>query len=93
MKVGMLAAWALVGLTAWAGALEDGFRSPANGYRPWCHWWWQNGHADEASITADLEAMARLGFGGFMLNDSRGYWDDEGHVVVPKPEIEVMSPA
>ena len=92
MKNLILLVCALMGFAAFSDSLAEGFRSPADSYRPWCYWWWQNGHADEASITADLEAMARIGFGGFMLNDSRGYWDDEGHVVVPKPEIEVMSP-
>lgn len=87
-----LAAFALMGLTAWAGTLEDGFKAPPNEVKPWCYWWWQNGHADEKSITADLEGMAKLGFGGFLLSDSRGYWDDDNHVVVPKPEFDVMSP-
>ena len=60
--------------------------------RPWCYWWWVNGHVDKPTITADLEAMKRLGFGGLLMFDSRGYWDDERHVVNPKPKMEVMSP-
>ena len=68
------------------------FKAPPADMRPWCYWWWQNGHADEQSITSDLEEMAKLGFGGFLLSDSRGYWDDDNHVIVPKAEIEVMSP-
>lgn len=32
--------------------------------RPWCYWWWVNGHVDKPTITADLEAMKRLGIGG-----------------------------
>ena len=31
--------------------------------------------------------MKRLGFGGVLMFDSRGYWDDTDHVVNPKPEI------
>lgn len=89
---------ALLALLAPMGALageepaaEKFAQSPAES-RPWCYWHWQNGHADEASITADLEAMAKIGFGGFLLSDSRGYWDDDDHLSVPAPEIEVMSP-
>ena len=54
--------------------------------RPWCYWWWVNSHVDKPTITADLEAMKRLGFGGLLMFDSRGYWDDERHVVNPKPK-------
>ena len=31
--------------------------------------------------------MKRLGFGGVLMIDSRGYWDDDDHVVNPKAEI------
>ena len=60
--------------------------------RPWCYWWWVNSHVDKPTITADLEAMKRLGFGGLLMFDSRGYWDDERHVVNPKPKMGVMRP-
>lgn len=73
------------------GELEASFRNPPADAKPWCYWHWQNGHADEQSIVRDLENMARLGFGGYLLSDSRGYWDDEDHVVVPARELEVMS--
>ena len=59
--------------------------------RPWCYWWWINGHVDEKTITADLEAMKRVGFSGLLMFDSRGYWDDETHVVLPKAKVEFMS--
>ena len=72
--------------------LSEGFANVPMQNRPWCYWWWVNGHVDEETITADLEAMRRLGFGGLLMFDSRGYWDDENHVVNPKPEIEFMSP-
>ncbi len=75
-----------------ATSLEDGFSEVPMENRPWCYWWWINGHADKETITADLEAMKRLGFGGLLMFDSRGYWDDERHVVNPKAEIEFMSP-
>ena len=69
-----------------AGNLWSSFADPPDSVRPWCYWWWINGHADKETITADLEAMKRLGFGGVLMFDSRGYWDDEDHVVNPKPE-------
>ena len=70
-----------------AGDLWSCFANPPDLARPWCYWWWINGHADRDTITADLEAMKRLGFGGVLMFDSRGYWDDEDHVVNPKAEI------
>ncbi len=72
--------------------LAAGFADVPMANRPWCYWWWINGHVDKETITADLEAMKRLGFGGLLMFDSRGYWDDERHVVNPKPEIDFMSP-
>ena len=65
----------------------NAFANPPHSAKPWCYWWWINGHADRETITADLEAMKRLGFGGVLMFDSRGYWDDKDHVVNPKPEI------
>ena len=91
--VSALFAAALLGVFgAFAVSLEEGFARPPAAYRPWCYWWWINGHADKETITADLEAMKRLGFGGLLMFDSRGYWDDERHIVNPKPEIAFMSP-
>ncbi len=72
--------------------LWDDFANPPAESRPWCYWWWVNGHVDRETITADLESMKRLGFGGVLMFDSRGYWDDEEHVVNPKAEICWGSP-
>lgn len=82
-------------MTALASAvlsLWTAFANPPVESRPWCYWWWVNGHADRETITADLEAVKRLGFGGVLMFDSRGYWDDEEHVVNPKAEICWGSP-
>ena len=73
--------------------LWDDFANPPDSAKPWCYWWWVNGHVDRETITADLESMKRLGFGGILMFDSRGYWDDEEHVVNPKAEIVWGSPA
>lgn len=63
------------------------FAHPPAAAKPWCYWWWINGHVDRETIVADLEAMKRLGFGGILLFDSRGYFDDENHVVNPKATL------
>ena len=76
-----------------SASLASGFADPPVAARPWCYWWWINGHVDRSSITADLEDIRALGFGGVLMFDSRGYWDDENHLVNPKPEIGFMSPA
>lgn len=76
-----------------AAALWTGFLNPPLAARPWCYWWWINGHVDRETITADLESMKRLGFGGVLMFDSRGYWDDDNHVRCPPADIGFMSDA
>ena len=73
-------------------SLFTGFQNPPEAAKPWTYWWWVNGRVDKKTITADLEAMKKLGFGGLLMFDSRGYWDDERHVVNPKPKYDFMSP-
>ena len=79
-------------LGAHAATLDENFRDVPVASRPWCYWWWINGHVDKATITSDLEAMKRVGFGGLLMFDARGYWDDKEHLVLPKPKMEFMSP-
>ena len=55
------------------GGIADDFLSPPVHSRPWCYWYWVNGNVDRASVTADLEAVKRVGFGGVLLLDPRGY--------------------
>ncbi len=91
MKTKTLCLLALLAATRLVGAdLVAGWESPPPENRPWCYWWWINGHVDDKTITADLEAMKRLGFAGLLMFDSRGYWDDTNHVVNPRAEIEFM---
>lgn len=68
-------------------SLWTSFVNPPDASRPWCYWWWINGHVDRETITADLESMKELGFGGVLMFDSRGYWDDDEHVRNPPAEI------
>ena len=66
------------------------FATPKAQVRPICYWWWVNGHVDKKTITNDLAAMKKLGFGGFLLFDARGYWEDSKHLLYPKPKCEFM---
>ena len=70
-------------LSLWAS-----FATPPESAKPWTYYIWLNGHADNETITADLEAMKRLGFGGILMTEVRGYWEDDDHVVNPKAEID-----
>lgn len=45
-------------------ALEKYFINPPLSARPWVFWMWMNGNITKAGITADLEAMKRMGIGG-----------------------------
>ena len=64
-----------VGLYAllWAAAtlaadpLEQGFKAPPDSARPWVYWFWLNGNLTKEGITADLEAMRRVGIGGVLI--------------------------
>jgi len=67
-----------------AATLYDDFRSPPDAARPWCYWYWVNGNVDRETVTADLEAMKEIGFGGVLLFDPRGY-----DKVVWKPEVKL----
>ena len=68
-------------------SLWTAFATPPESAKPWTYYIWLNGHADPETITADLEAMKRLGFGGILMTEVRGYWEDDDHVVNPKAEI------
>lgn len=46
---------------------EDAFRRPPASARPYTWWHWMNGNITAEGITRDLEAMARVGVGGFQL--------------------------
>ena len=48
-------------------SLFKGFVNPAREYKPWCYWWWLNGHVDKETMSADLESMKDLGFGGVVM--------------------------
>ncbi len=45
------------------------FLNPPNSARPWVYWFWINNNVTRKGITADLEAMKRVGIGGVLIMD------------------------
>jgi hypothetical protein len=64
-----------LGAPAWAqssqpsDSLEQNFAHPPGSARPWVYWFWSNGNVNKEGITADLEAMKRVGIGGVLIMD------------------------
>jgi len=48
-------------------AASDMFLNPPDSVRPWVYWFWLNGNITKHGITADLEAMNRVGIGGVLI--------------------------
>lgn len=54
-------------------ALSDkDFLNPPDYARPWVYWFWINGNITKEGITADLEAMQRVGIGGVLIMEVDG---------------------
>jgi hypothetical protein len=80
----VLAATALAANTAVkADDLETGFLHPPDSAKPWVYWFWLNGNITRDGITADLEAMKRVGIGGVLIMEV-----DQG---APKGPVAFMS--
>ena len=47
--------------------LASAFTQPPDSARPWVYWFWLNGNMTREGITADLEAMQRVGIGGVLI--------------------------
>ncbi len=47
--------------------MERGFTHPPDSARPWVYWFWLSGNITSNGITADLEAMKRVGIGGVLI--------------------------
>lgn len=76
---------------------ENDFRTPPDSVKPWVYYWWLKGNVTKEQLTRDLEEMKAKGIGGFLLFDSRRYWDSydghTGHIPVPlEIKYEFMSP-
>ncbi len=50
-----------------AADLAAQFASPPASAKPWVYWFWIDGNITREGITADLEAMARVGIGGVLI--------------------------
>ncbi len=48
-------------------SLKSGFVKPPDSARPWVYWFWLNSNITREGITADLEAMKRVGIGGVLI--------------------------
>ncbi len=82
---------AVVAAAAAPDPLEAGFRQPPPAARPKTWWHWMNDSVTPAGLTADLEAMARVGLGGaqvfsaaLRVGDTRSFID---------PPVRYLSPA
>jgi hypothetical protein len=64
--------------------LAKGFVAPPDSARPWVYGFWLNGNLTRDGITADLEAMKRVGISGMMLMEVK--------LGVPKGPVPFGSP-
>jgi hypothetical protein len=72
-----------------ADPLAAGWASPPNSAKPHTWWHWMNGNVSKAGITADLEAMKRVGIGGAHLAQV-GTGIPQGPVAQDSPEMVDM---
>ena len=63
----LLIAPVTLGYAAPADDLARSFAQPPLSARPWVYWFWLNGNITREGITADLEAMKRVGIGGVLI--------------------------
>jgi hypothetical protein len=74
---------------------KENFLSVPGSDKLWVYYWWGKGNVTKESITNDLEEMKKKGIGGFLLFDSRKYYDGyyDGQIPVPlQIKMEFMSP-
>ncbi len=72
--------------TAWAApfsVLEEAFVCPPDSAKPWVYWFWSDGNMTKEGVTADLEAMKRVGIGGVLIMEV-----DQG---IPAGPVRFMS--
>ena len=67
-----------------AADLAKSFAAPPPSAKPWVYWFWSDGNISREGITADLEAMKRVGIGGVLIMEV-----DQG---VPKGPARFMGP-
>ncbi len=77
----------LAGILPAADDLSKGFSVPPASARPWVFWFWINGNISKEGITADLEAMQRIGIGGVLWMEVSGpWWAPDGKVTALSPQ-------
>jgi hypothetical protein len=70
-----------IGAASYSAAdLASDFLRPPAASKPWVYWFWLNGNISREGITADLEAMKRVGIGGVLIMET-----DQGTPVGPVP--------
>ncbi|MFI5385792.1 MAG: glycosyl hydrolase [Fimbriimonadales bacterium] len=82
-KLLLIIACALTAIQAMASGpdpLRAGFANPPPSARPWVYWFWLNSNITKEGITADLEAMKRVGIGGVLIMET-----DQGAPLGPVP--------
>ncbi len=62
-----LFAFQIISFNTNAQSLKTEFSNPPESARPWVYWFWSNGNLSKKGITADLEAMKRVGIGGVLI--------------------------
>jgi hypothetical protein len=74
-----------------AEKLEQVFASPPAAARPHTWWHWMNGNVTKEGITADLEAMARVGIGGAQIFNVAQH-NERGQCAEPPGPARLLSP-
>ena len=64
--------------------LEEGFALPPQRAKSFTFWYWINCNLTREGITADLEAMSRVGLGGVCIGNYGGF--------APRGPVEFMTP-
>ena len=64
---GAALAFSLGAAAAAAAVLSAGFQNPPDVAKPHTWWHWMNGNITREGITADLEAMKKIGLGGAQI--------------------------
>ena len=62
----VLAVASLANVACAAGDLSEGFARPPHSARPWVYWFPLSGNLSKEGITADFEALQRVGIGGVL---------------------------
>lgn len=73
-------------MTQGKGELEVGFLNPPDSAKPQTWWHWADGNIGKEGITAELEAMKRIGLGGAHLFTVGNY------PPIPNPKVPCLSP-